>query len=75
MISGLVIWLVVEEPVRGAAEPELEGLITEEKASRYKMKTKDMIKIPWIFKGKIAIPMGRHAAIFDHLDGRDPGGE
>lgn len=52
MVSGLVIWLVVDEPVRGAAEPELEGVITEEHASKYKMETKDMIavlKIPTIW--------------------------
>ena len=58
MISGLVIWLVVEEPVRGAAEPELEGVITEEKASLYKMEAKDMIavlKIPTIW---VAIAQG-----------------
>ena len=58
IISGLVIWLVVEEPVRGAAEPELEGLITEEKASKYKMEAKDMIavlKIPTIW---VAIAQG-----------------
>ncbi len=58
MLSGLVIWFFVEEPVRGAAEPELEGLITEEKASQYKMETKDMIevlKIPTIW---VAIGQG-----------------
>ena len=58
MISGLVIWLFVEEPVRGASEPELEGLITEEKASQYRMETKDMVevlKIPTIW---VAIAQG-----------------
>lgn len=56
VLSGVVIWFMVEEPVRGAAEPELEGLITAEIASKYKMKTKDMIevlKIPTIW-GAIA---------------------
>jgi len=52
ILSGLVIWFMVKEPVRGAAEPELEGKITEEFASQYKMEVKDMIevlKIPTIW--------------------------
>jgi MFS family permease len=52
ILSGLVIWLMVKEPVRGAAEPELEGKITEEFASQYKVKTRDVIevlKIPTIW--------------------------
>jgi len=58
MISGLVIWLLVEEPVRGAAEPELAGIITAEAASQYKMKGSDMLavlKIPTIW---VAIGQG-----------------
>jgi MFS family permease len=58
ILSGLVIWLVVEEPVRGAAEPELEGVITAEKASNYTMETKDIVevlKIPTIW---VAIAQG-----------------
>ena len=58
MLSGLVIWLLVEEPVRGAAEPELAGLITAEAASQYKMQGKDMLavlKIPTIW---VAIGQG-----------------
>jgi MFS family permease len=58
VLSGVVIWFMVDEPVRGAAEPELEGVITEEKASQYKMKAKDMIevlKIPTIW---VAIAQG-----------------
>lgn len=58
MLSGLAIWLLVEEPVRGAAEPELEGLITAETAAQYKMQGKDMLavlKIPTIW---VAIGQG-----------------
>ncbi|NLF63136.1 MAG: MFS transporter, partial [Chloroflexi bacterium] len=29
VLSGVLIWFMVEEPVRGAAEPELAGRITE----------------------------------------------
>ncbi len=58
MLSGLVIWFLVEEPVRGAAEPELEGKITAEIASQYKVKARDMLdvlKIPTIW---VAIGQG-----------------
>ena len=58
MISGLVIWLLVEEPVRGAAEPELEGIITEEAASQYKMQAKDMLAVLKIRTIWVAIAQG-----------------
>jgi MFS family permease len=35
IVSGLVVWFLVDEPVRGAAEPELEGVITEEDAAKF----------------------------------------
>jgi MFS family permease len=37
-LSGLVIALLVKEPVRGAAEPELEAVITEEAAARFRFR-------------------------------------
>ena len=58
MVSGLVIWLMVEEPVRGAAEPELEGIITEEIASQYKMQAKDMLAVLKIRTIWVAIAQG-----------------
>ncbi|MFN2113190.1 MAG: MFS transporter [Anaerolineales bacterium] len=58
MLSGLVIWILVDEPVRGAAEPELEGLITEEAASHYKMQAKDMIEVLKIRTIWVAIAQG-----------------
>jgi MFS family permease len=36
VLSGLVIAILVREPVRGAAEPELESIITEESAARFR---------------------------------------
>jgi MFS family permease len=36
VLSGLVIAILVKEPVRGAAEPELEGVITKETSSQFK---------------------------------------
>lgn len=38
VLSGLVIALLVKEPVRGAAEPELENVITEEAAARFRFR-------------------------------------
>jgi len=35
-LSGLAIALLVKEPVRGAAEPELESIITEESAAQFR---------------------------------------
>ena len=52
VISGFVIWFLVDEPVRGASEPELTGKITAEDAARYKVKFSDIkkiLKIPTIW--------------------------
>jgi MFS family permease len=52
VVSGLLVWLLVDEPVRGASEPELEGKITEEEASKYGIKFSDLpkvLKIPTIW--------------------------
>jgi MFS family permease len=52
VLSGLVIWLAVEEPPRGAAEPELAGIITHEDEKRYQISVADMLstlRIPTIW--------------------------
>ncbi len=52
ILSGVVIWLTVEEPPRGSAEPELAGLMTYEDEKRYKINVKDMLstlRIPTIW--------------------------
>lgn len=52
MLTGLVIWLAVEEPPRGAAEPEIADLIRHEDEKRYAISVKDMIgtlRIPTIW--------------------------
>jgi MFS family permease len=36
VLSGLVIAILVKEPVRGAAEPELKGVITKENSPQFK---------------------------------------
>ncbi len=58
ILSGLVIWFLVDEPVRGEAEPEMKGQLTEEDADRYKAKLADikkLMKIPTIW---VAIAQG-----------------
>jgi MFS family permease len=42
VLSGLVIAILVKEPVRGAAEPELESIITKESAAKFKFSMKDI---------------------------------
>jgi MFS family permease len=52
ILTGVAIWLMVEEPPRGAAEPELAGLITHENEKRYAINWKDMLntlRIPTIW--------------------------
>jgi len=44
-ISGLLVWYLVDEPVRGAAEPELQGKITAEAAADYRIKISDVPKV------------------------------
>lgn len=45
VISGFTIWFLVDEPVRGASEPELSGKITEADAAKYKAKISDIPKV------------------------------
>lgn len=52
IISGFIIWWLVEEPARGAAEPELKGLLNHQYEEKYSINIKDMVdtlKIPTIW--------------------------
>lgn len=52
VLTGVVIWFFVDEPPRGAAEPELKGIITYADEKRYAINVKDMVstlKIPTIW--------------------------
>jgi len=52
ILSGVVIWWLVDEPPRGAAEPELKGLITHETEKAYMIQWKDVfatLRIPTIW--------------------------
>jgi len=58
ILSGLLIWFLVDEPIRGEAEPEMRGQLTQEDADRYKAKFSDikkLMKIPTIW---VAIGQG-----------------
>jgi MFS family permease len=44
-ISGLMVWIFVDEPVRGSSEPELAGKITEEAAAKFGVKFSDLKKV------------------------------
>jgi MFS family permease len=45
VLSGLVVAVLVKEPTRGAAEPELAGKITEEQAAQYAIRFSDVPKV------------------------------
>ncbi|QRN83850.1 MFS transporter [Chloroflexota bacterium] len=58
VISGIVVWFFVKEPIRGEAEPELTGKITEKDAAKFGIKFSDLgkvLKIPTIW---VAIAQG-----------------
>lgn len=58
ILSGSIIWLLVDEPVRGEAEPEFKGQITESDAKKYTAQLSDfknVLKIPTIW---VAIGQG-----------------
>jgi MFS family permease len=52
VLSGLVIWWLVEEPPRGSAEPELNGLMTHETEKKFLINWQDVfatLRIPTIW--------------------------
>lgn len=58
ILSGILIWFLVDEPIRGEAEPEMRGQLTQEESDRYKAKFSDirkLMKIPTIW---VAIAQG-----------------
>ncbi len=58
VLSGLLVWLLVDEPVRGAAEPELAGRITAEAAVQYRVKVGDLPKVLAIPTIWVAVAQG-----------------
>lgn len=59
--SGLIM-LSIREPTRGAAEPELRGLVTDESARRFRFKWRDLSTIA-------RVPSWRWIILKDVLDG------
>lgn len=57
-LSGLVVWFLVDEPVRGASEPELQGKITAEAAADYRIQVSDVPKVLRIPTIWVAIGQG-----------------
>ena len=58
VLSGALVHFMVEEPVRGAAEPELAGKITAETAAQYRIKASDLPKVLRIPTVWVAILQG-----------------
>ncbi len=58
IFTGVVVWFMVDEPVRGASEPELEGKITAEDAAQYSFKLADVPKVLSIPTIWVAIAQG-----------------
>jgi MFS family permease len=58
VLSGVLVWLLVEEPVRGAAEPELAGRITKKTADQYSVKLSDLPRVLAIPTIRVAIAQG-----------------
>ena len=58
VISGLLVWLLVDEPVRGASEPELAGRITKETAAQFTVKLSDLPRVLAIPTIRVAIAQG-----------------
>ena len=52
------MWFFVDEPVRGAAEPELENIITEDSAAKYTANWDDIKKVMKIPTMWVAIAQG-----------------
>jgi MFS family permease len=45
LIIGLLVWLIVKDPLRGGVEPELAKALTWQKAEKYKVKRSDYGRI------------------------------
>jgi len=58
VLSGIMVWFFVKEPVRGEAEPELAGKITEKDAKRFGLQLSDLPKVLGIPTIWVAIAQG-----------------
>jgi MFS family permease len=58
VLTGIVVAIMVKEPVRGAAEPELMGKINEENSKQFSAKFQDIFKVLQIPTIWVAILQG-----------------
>jgi predicted MFS family arabinose efflux permease len=58
VLSGLLIMIMVKEPIRGAAEPEMKGKLTAQDADRYKTSVDGIKKVLAIPTIQVAIIQG-----------------
>lgn len=58
VISGLVVWFLVEEPVRGATEPELVDKVNKENVQQFAIKLSDIPRVLEIRTIWVAILQG-----------------
>jgi len=58
ILSGALILILVREPVRGEAEPELAGRITADAAARYRIQLSDLPRVARIPTLWVAIAQG-----------------
>jgi len=58
ILSGIIILIFVNEPVRGSSEPEMKDKLTYEQAERYKVQFDDLRKVLSIPTIRIAILQG-----------------
>ncbi|MGI6259502.1 MAG: MFS transporter [Anaerolineaceae bacterium] len=58
IISGIVILIFVDEPIRGQSEPQMMGKLTQDQADKYRIKFDDIKKVFGIPTIRVAILQG-----------------
>ncbi len=58
ILSGIIIMIFVDEPIRGQSEPEMKGQLTYEQAERHKVTFEDLRKVLTIPTIRVAILQG-----------------
>lgn len=58
IISGIVILIFVDEPIRGQSEPQMMGKLTQDQADKYRIKFEDIKKVFGIPTIRVAILQG-----------------
>lgn len=58
VLSGIIIMLFVDEPLRGQSEPQMQGQLTAENASKYKASFADVLTVLKVPTIRVAILQG-----------------